>query len=55
MPGKVNPTQCEAMTMVCAQVMGNHTTISVAGASGAFEVHLLKRNSNSSLMYSNLY
>jgi fumarate hydratase, class II len=38
MPGKVNPTQCEAMTMVCAQVMGNHTTISVAGASGAFEV-----------------
>jgi len=38
MPGKVNPTQCEAMTMVCAQVMGNNTTISVAGASGAFEV-----------------
>ena len=38
MPGKVNPTQCEAMTMVCAQVMGNQTTISVAGASGAFEV-----------------
>ena len=37
MPGKVNPTQCEAMTMVCAQVIGNHTTISVAGASGAFE------------------
>ena len=42
MPGKVNPTQCEAMTMVCAQVMGNHTTISVAGASGAFEVLSLK-------------
>lgn len=38
MPGKVNPTQCEAMTMVCAQVMGNNTTISVAGASGQFEV-----------------
>jgi fumarate hydratase, class II len=38
MPGKVNPTQCEAMTMVCAQVMGNHTAITVAGASGAFEV-----------------
>ena len=38
MPGKVNPTQCEAMTMVCAQVMGNNTAISVAGASGAFEV-----------------
>jgi fumarate hydratase, class II len=34
MPGKVNPTQCEAMTMVCAQVMGNQTTISIAGASG---------------------
>ena len=43
MPGKVNPTQCEAMTMVCAQVMGNHTTISVAGASGAFEVRLLQK------------
>jgi fumarate hydratase, class II len=41
MPGKVNPTQCEAMTMVCAQVMGNHTTITVAGASGAFEVSSL--------------
>lgn len=38
MPGKVNPTQCEAMTMVCAQVMGNHIAITVAGASGAFEV-----------------
>jgi hypothetical protein len=41
MPGKVNPTQCEAMTMVCAQVMGNHTAITVAGASGAFEVFRL--------------
>ena len=40
MPGKVNPTQCEAMTMVCAQVMGNHTTITIAGASGAFEVYI---------------
>ena len=38
MPGKVNPTQCEAMTMVCAQVIGNHTAISVAGAQGHFEV-----------------
>jgi fumarate hydratase class II len=44
MPGKVNPTQCEAMTMVCAQVMGNHTTISIAGASGAFEVISNPRN-----------
>ena len=32
MPGKVNPTQCEALTMVCAQVMGNHTTVSIAGS-----------------------
>jgi fumarate hydratase class II len=40
MPGKVNPTQCEAMTMVCAQVFGNHTTITVAGASGHFELNV---------------
>jgi fumarate hydratase class II len=32
MPGKVNPTQCEAMTMVCAQVMGNHVAVTVAGS-----------------------
>lgn len=38
MPGKVNPTQCEALTMVCAQVMGNNTTISIAGSNGHFEV-----------------
>ncbi len=38
MPGKVNPTQCEALTMVAAQVMGNQTAVSVAGASGQFEV-----------------
>ena len=38
MPGKVNPTQCEAMTMVCAQVMGNNTAVSVAGSNGHFEV-----------------
>ena len=42
MPGKVNPTQCEAMTMVCAQVMGNNTTITVAGASGQFELNVFK-------------
>jgi fumarate hydratase, class II len=42
MPGKVNPTQCEAMTMVCAQVMGNHMTITVAGASGNFELNVFK-------------
>ncbi|HKO09860.1 MAG TPA: class II fumarate hydratase, partial [Alphaproteobacteria bacterium] len=38
MPGKVNPTQCEAMTMVAAQVMGNHVTITVAGSSGHLEL-----------------
>ncbi|KKB96128.1 Fumarate hydratase class II [Candidatus Arcanobacter lacustris] len=42
MPGKVNPTQCEAMTMVCTQVMGNHTTISFAGASGHLELNVFK-------------
>ncbi|TPX68972.1 fumarate hydratase [Chytriomyces confervae] len=42
MPGKVNPTQCEAMTMVCAQVIGNHTAISVAGAQGHFELNVFK-------------
>lgn len=38
MPGKVNPTQCEAMTMVCSQVIGNNTAVSVAGSNGQFEV-----------------
>lgn len=42
MPGKVNPTQCEAITQVCAQVMGNHTTISVAGSNGHFELNAFK-------------
>ena len=42
MPGKVNPTQCEALTMVCAQVMGNHTTISAAGAQGHMELNVFK-------------
>jgi fumarate hydratase class II len=42
MPGKVNPTQCEAMTMVCTQVMGNHTTITVAGSNGHFELNVFK-------------
>jgi fumarate hydratase class II len=42
MPGKVNPTQTEALTMVCAQVMGNDTTISVAGSSGHFELNVFK-------------
>ena len=42
MPGKVNPTQCEALTMVCAQVMGNNTTVTIAGASGHFELNVFK-------------
>ena len=42
MPGKVNPTQCEALTMVCAQVLGNDTTINIAGSSGNFELNVFK-------------
>jgi len=42
MPGKINPTQCEAMTMVCTQVMGNDTTITLAGASGNFELNVFR-------------
>ena len=41
MPGKVNPTQCEALTMVCAQVMGNAVAVSIGGATGHFEFCLL--------------
>ena len=42
MPGKVNPTQAEALTMVCAQVMGNHATVSIAGSQGHFELNVFK-------------
>lgn len=42
MPGKVNPTQSEALTMVCAQVIGNDTTINVGGATGHFELNVFK-------------
>ncbi len=42
MPGKVNPTQCEALTMLCTQVIGNDTTITVAGASGNFELNVYR-------------
>src|SRR5580692_10023369 len=42
MPGKVNPTQAEAMTMVCVQVMGNDTTVGFAGANGHFELNVFK-------------
>lgn len=42
MPGKVNPTQCEAMTMVCTQVMGNNAAVSIAGSQGHFELNVFK-------------
>lgn len=42
MPGKVNPTQCEALTMVCSQIMGNHMTVTVAGSNGHFELNVFK-------------
>jgi fumarate hydratase class II len=42
MPGKTNPTQAEALTMVCAQVFGNHTTVTFAGASGHLQLNVYK-------------
>ena len=42
MPGKVNPTQCEALTMICAQVMGNDVAVGIGGASGNFELNVFK-------------
>ena len=42
MPGKVNPTQCEALTQVCAQVMGNHNAVSIAGSNGHLELNVFK-------------
>ena len=42
MPGKVNPTQCEAVTMVCVKVIGNHNGITMAGAHGHFELNVFK-------------
>jgi fumarate hydratase class II len=42
MPGKVNPTQCEALTMVCCRVFGNHTTVTVAASQGHFELNVYK-------------
>lgn len=41
-PGKVNPTQCEAVTMVAAQVMGNHVAVTVGGSNGHFELNVFK-------------
>jgi len=42
MPGKVNPTQCEALSMVCTQVIGNHTTVALANSSGHFQLNAFK-------------
>ena len=42
MPGKINPTQCEAVTMVCAKIIGNHTGITIAGSHGHFELNVFK-------------
>jgi fumarate hydratase, class II len=42
MPGKVNPTQCESMTMLCTQVMGNDVTVGIAGSQGNFELNVYK-------------
>ncbi|KAL6217190.1 hypothetical protein ACLB2K_010407 [Fragaria x ananassa] len=52
MPGKVNPTQCEALTMVCAQVMGNHVAITVGGSNGHFELNVFKPLMASNLLHS---
>ena len=42
MPGKVNPTQCEALTMVCAQVMGNHVAVTIGGLQGHLQLNVFK-------------
>ncbi len=52
MPGKVNPTQCEALTMICAQVIGNDTVITVAGSQGNFELNVFKPVIIHNLLYS---
>ncbi|XP_075667654.1 fumarate hydratase 2-like [Castanea sativa] len=52
MPGKFNPTLCEALTMVCAQVMGNHVPISVGGLNGHFELNVFKPMIANNLLHS---
>merc|ERR1712187_981181 len=52
MPGKVNPTQCEMMTMVAAQVMGNHNAVTVGGLQGHFELNVFKPVMISNLLQS---
>lgn len=52
MPGKVNPTQCEALTMVCAQVIGNHVAVTVGGSNGHFELNVFKPLIANALLHS---
>ncbi|OIS95970.1 PREDICTED: fumarate hydratase 1, mitochondrial-like [Nicotiana attenuata] len=52
MPGKVNPTQCEALTMVCAQVMGNHVAVTIGGSNGHFELNVFKPMIANALLHS---
>ena len=52
MPGKVNPTQCEALTMICAQVMGNHVAVTVGGSNGHFELNVFKPQMVANLLHS---
>ena len=52
MPGKVNPTQAEALTMVCAQVMGNDTSVTIGGANGHFELNVFKPLIASNVLHS---
>lgn len=52
MPGKVNPTQCEALTMVCAQVMGNHVAVTVGASNGHFELNVFKPMIANALLHS---
>merc|ERR1712018_357859 len=52
MPGKVNPTQCEAITMVAAQVMGNHVAVTVGGSNGHFELNVFKPMMESNVLRS---
>ena len=51
MPGKVNPTQNEALTMICCQVMGNQSTVSIAGSNGHFEVNKLPQHGKKELLF----
>ncbi|KAJ5969150.1 hypothetical protein N7501_005398 [Penicillium viridicatum] len=52
MPGKVNPTQCESLTMVCAQVMGNHVAATIGGMNGQFELNVFKPVMIANLLHS---